>query len=891
MKVIERILLIAIFILPALNLWGQDREICGVVVSADDKSKGLESVNVMLMDEALATSYGFRITDSNGEFCFETPKSAQGKELVLYITGFNIQEVMVPIGSNDSKPLRVVVQSKNLVIREITVKAESEARRGDTLSYIASSYKSISDKNLGDLMRKIPGLEVAQSGVVRYQGEEISKFYIEDMDLLGGGYNIAVNNVDVENIASIEVYEQHQPIAALRGLSDSHKAAVNIKFKESAKGIFNGNALLGAGIDSDGALWKGGLTGLYFSDKVQSIATYKTNNMGEDVTAELTTLHSGTATSSPLLNVAMPTTPPVSQERYLDNISHAATINSMVRIGKNTDLTAKVSHLSDERLFESEQRYIYFMPSGERLVVDEQTSATNSTTHTNATISLRSNGERFYINNSTDFGIKSEEVEGFAEENNNDIGQWLDKPALRIANNLHVVGTVGKLTLSASSVVNYNQSDESLMVTQLLDNQPTPSTEQSIVTNSLTSHNTLSTGVQMSRLNLNVLCELNTSHNTLSSQLNNHSSEESFAPEESRNEIEYNLAEVKIHPSIHYASGNNFLATLGMPVCLVNIDNHDLLRNTNKEINTINASPSLFVQYRPLRNLKITAQASHAENYGSLYDSYAGYIMYNYRTIGSMGGETPHRSTDNYNVALLYDDILSVVFATLRGGYMRTKSNIIYNTLYEGTMMTTEGVLFDNATEQWYATATLSKRIKEWRTTINASLSISQTMSDAMFENVLMANRSYQISAGVNITSTPASWLEVYYSGGWGNHNSILGTMQYSPINTLGQQVEMTVILSNPSNNQGTTNHQSNTTCFVAAQHLYNSALAESVRNLVFVDAGIGWKNKMLEVLLRAQNILGNNQYSTSNIDNNLDYTYTYQLRPSALIGEIIVKF
>lgn len=891
MKVIERILLITILILPALNIWGQDRDICGVVVSAGDKSKGLESVNVMLMDEALSTSYGFRITDSNGEFCFESPKSAQGKELVLYVTGFNIEEVVVPVGSNNSKPLRIVAQSKSLVIREITVKAESESRRGDTLSYIASSYKSISDKNIGDLMRKIPGLEVAQSGVVRYQGEEINKFYIEDMDLLGGGYNIAVNNVDVENIATIEVYEQHQPIAALRGLSDSHKAAINIKLKDSAKGSFNGNALLGAGIDSDGALWKGGLTGLYFSGKVQTIATYKTNNMGEDVTAELATLHSGTATSSPLLSVAMPTLPPVSKERYLDNISHAATINSIVRIGKNTDLTAKVSHLRDEQLFESEQRYIYFMPSGERLVVDEQTSAKNAAKHTNATITLRSNGKRFYINNSTDFGIKSEEVEGFAEENNNDIGQWLDKPALRLANNLHIVGTVGKLTLTAGSVVNYNQSDERLRVTPLLDSQATPSTEQSVATNSLTSHNTLSTGVRLGKFNLNISCELNTSHNTLSSQLSNHSSEESFEPEELRNEIEYTFAEAKIGPSIRYASGNNFSATLGVPVCLIDIKNHDLLRNTNKKISTINAAPSLYVQYKPLRNLKVNAHASHVENYGSLYDSYAGYIMHNYRTIGSMGGETPHHSTDTYNASLLYDDIFSMVSATLRGGYVRAKSNIIYNTLYEGAMMTTEGVLLDNTTEQWHTTATLSKRIKEWRTTINASLSISETLSDVMFEDVLMTNRSRQLSAGVNITSTPTDWLEVYYSGVWGNHNSIFGTMQYTPINTLGQQAEVTVILSNLGDNRATSNHRSNTTCFVAAQHLYNSALAESVRNFVFVDAGIGWKGKMFEVLLRAQNILGNNQYSTSNRNSNLDYTYTYQLRPSALIGEITMKF
>ncbi len=883
------ILLTALLFLPALNICGQEKDIYGVVVAADDSNKGLESVNVMLMDEALSTSFGFRITDSQGEFCFERPKSAQGKELVLYITGFNIEEVVVPV-ENDNQPMRIIAQNKNLVIREITVKAESESRRGDTLSYVASSYKSISDKNIGDLIRKIPGLEVSQSGVVRYQGEDINKLYIENMDLLGSGYNVAVNNIDVDDIATIEVYEQHQPIAALRGLSDSHKAAINIKLKDSAKGSFNGNALLGAGIDKDGALWKGGLTGLYFSGKVQTIATYKTNNMGEDVTAELATLHSGTATSSPLLSVAMPASPPVSRERYLDNISHAATINSMVRLGKNTDLTAKVSQMSEEQLFGSEQQYTYFMPNGEVLVVDEKTSATNTTNLTNATLSICSNGKQFYINNLTDFGFKSEGVEGLAVESGNNINQQLDKPALRVANNLTVVGNMGKLTLRANSVVSYNQSDERLRVMRLFDSQPDSEEEQSVATNSLMTHNTLSTGFRFGELNISVVGELNTSHTTLFSQLSSYIGSEEYSPQESCNEIDYTLTELKVGPSVYYSTGNNFSVTLGVPICLIDIDNHDLLRNTNKEISTVNAAPSLYVQYKPLNNLKINAHASHIEDYGSLYDSYAGYVMHNYRTIGSKGGETPHHSTDNCNVALLYDNIFSMMSATLRGGYVRAQSNIIYNTLYDGAIMTTEGVLLDNSTEQWSANATLSKRIKEWRTTLNASLSISETLSDVMFEDVLMNNRNRQLSAGINITSTPTDWLEVYYSGVWGTHNNFFGKMQHSPINTLQQQAEVMAILSKWGSSQQPTS-QSNINCFVAAQHLYNSALVASARNFVFVDVGIGWKSQMVEVLLRAQNILGNNRYSTSNRSSNLDYTYTYQLRPSALIGEIVVTF
>lgn len=61
-------------------------------------------------------------------------------------------------------------------------------------------------------------MEVDASGKISYQGKAISKFYIEGLDMLGGQYGLATKNIKADDVASVQVYENHQPIRVLQGI-------------------------------------------------------------------------------------------------------------------------------------------------------------------------------------------------------------------------------------------------------------------------------------------------------------------------------------------------------------------------------------------------------------------------------------------------------------------------------------------------------------------------------------------------------------------------------------------------------------------------------------------------------------------------------------------------
>src|SRR5690554_7836383 len=92
------------------------------------------------------------------------------------------------------------------------------------------------------------GVEVLSSGQILYQNKEVSKFYIEGLDLLQGKYGLATQNVDADKVASVQILENHQPVKALKGMEVPDNAAINLRLKQSALGAFFATAQLGVGL-------------------------------------------------------------------------------------------------------------------------------------------------------------------------------------------------------------------------------------------------------------------------------------------------------------------------------------------------------------------------------------------------------------------------------------------------------------------------------------------------------------------------------------------------------------------------------------------------------------------------------------------------------------------
>ena len=185
--------------------------------------KPVLGVNVMLQTPDGMALYGFTTTDGDGRYRFEY--SLRADSVRVMITGFNIRKAWkntAIVHGNGTATVDFKTVFEALEINEVEITAEPVKRQGDTLSYLVGSYiDTLTDRSIGDVLRKMPGIDVSEAGEVFYNNRPINKFYIEGLDLMGGRYGVAVNNVRAKDISSVEVLENHQPVKALKDVEFS----------------------------------------------------------------------------------------------------------------------------------------------------------------------------------------------------------------------------------------------------------------------------------------------------------------------------------------------------------------------------------------------------------------------------------------------------------------------------------------------------------------------------------------------------------------------------------------------------------------------------------------------------------------------------------------------
>lgn len=184
----------------------------------------------MLMTEDGKRILAYSYSQPDGSFILECPQGPQ-QEFLLTTSrlGYEPYRQKIPAQTQQTE---ILLKESSLTLREVKVISSPIRRQGDTISYYMSNFHRPQDRNLADVLARMPGIHVQSDGRVQYDGKPINRFYIEDMNLLGERYSLATQNLSPSDIAAVQVYENHEPIKMLRDRSQTEQAALNIKLKD-----------------------------------------------------------------------------------------------------------------------------------------------------------------------------------------------------------------------------------------------------------------------------------------------------------------------------------------------------------------------------------------------------------------------------------------------------------------------------------------------------------------------------------------------------------------------------------------------------------------------------------------------------------------------------------
>ena len=119
----------------------------------------------------------------------------------------------------------------------------------DTLIYNAAAFHVGDNAMLEDLIKKMPGMEIAEDGTVKVNGEPVDKITVGGKTFFFNDPAAALKNMPAKIVDKIKVVDQENKEAAFSGIAsqETRETVMDLQLKEEYKQGWFGNAKLGGG--------------------------------------------------------------------------------------------------------------------------------------------------------------------------------------------------------------------------------------------------------------------------------------------------------------------------------------------------------------------------------------------------------------------------------------------------------------------------------------------------------------------------------------------------------------------------------------------------------------------------------------------------------------------
>lgn len=632
--------------------------ITGSIVQASDNSP-ISGANIMIKDaNGKIVAYGTSAPD--GRFAIRL--SSTSEKLSINATMISYKPYLAPL-LFDGKPLVIKMEEGAIQLQEVVIKADRIRENGDTITYHVGSFAQRQDRTIGDVLKRMPGIDVANSGKIQYQGVDINKFYIEGNDLLGGKYGIATNGISYDDIGAVEVMENHQPMQVLRGLSFSDQAAINLKMKNKSKATLLVHGTLAGGFSEQpkGLLWQGDIFTMMVTGKYQMITTFKGNNVGQNLSDQLMDFISDrqNETIGGYVSLSIPTTPNLQRNRSYFNRSWMVSSSHLLKTTKGKEFRAQVDYNNDRVSAQGASSTTYFLESGDKIIFEDKNSLSHRDAITGKFV-YEANEKTYFLNNtlSTDLSWNDLTLNTTGSLSNT---QFAKMPEYSVSNLLKVIKRFGNNKLVTFTSRNeWNSLPEKLTVDH--DGQ---SYGQNIKQHSFYTDEKASLGFVFNKVLLSLDAGLSGYFRKLDTELFGVDMSELVGAEA----LTTDYLRVFVSPKFEW-SYKKLELTLNIPVNLYSYFFSGVMSNRTEFF----LSPSLAARFRFTPRMSLTLRGSARRSPASLHDIHTSSILTDYRSFSSGIDDYYTSSGQTISATFNYRNAPSGIFVMAMGSYGWNKS-------------------------------------------------------------------------------------------------------------------------------------------------------------------------------------------------------------------------
>lgn len=806
----------------------------------------------------------FASTKADGGFTMQLP-SVSGCRLEVTMMSFAKQSL--PLDSV-SFPLTVYMEAGATLLKEVTVKADRIREQGDTITYNVGSFAQSQDRSIGDVLRRMPGIDVSQSGKIQYQGEDINKFYIEGSDLLGGKYGIATNGISHDDVGAVEVMENHQPMQVLSGISFSDKAAINLKLKNKAKATwsFHGDAGGGWSWQPEGVIWDGELFAMAAMPGFQNITTFRTNNTGEDLSASNTDFFAdrrGTGLSQ-YISVGLPGVPSLSSKRTLFNRSFLVSTNNLWKLGRG-EFKANIDYSFNRVTAEASNITTYFLDEGNH-VITENRDGTEHTHSLSGKFIYELNQKTAFINNTLQTNIDWNDIT-LRTSGSIPNTQTADLPDYYVSNRFKMIQRFkGKHLVTFES----RNEWESLPQTLNLDVNGNPYS-QHIGDHAFLTHESAAYAFSLKGITISLEGGIKGYWRSMNSELPELPQE---LPGLTENTIHTNSFTVYATPKLEYWVRRVNLS-LNLPLSYAHYSFDKAIANRDE----VYFSPSLSFNWKPNNRFSGTIRGGIGRSPMNLNLIHPGLIMTNYRTLKSGVDNFYNSTSQNVSASFQYKHTRHGLFAN--GLVLHSWSRLPYTLSQQlyGDYAVYSYSDAKNDSKSLMALGSIGKTLDFMRGSCNINGSYNRNESRLFSQQQSVQSVSDGWSVGGKINGSPCRWFSFDYRIDYSDSRLKMNGAAAPWLSAMTNELSLNFMPHTKWEWQ------------VSGEHYRNELTEGTYKNIVMLDTKLIFKpSKRIELSASLTNILNKKQYNYTTYSQLSSFESQRSLRGRQLLLSITLR-
>ena len=225
------------------------------------------SVSIISKSDSILKTFGR--TNQKGEFSLNVKQPGKYILLIAHNTFVDYVEDIEILESDRDKNLGTInMFQRGQLLKEVFIKNSAAIKiKGDTLEFLADSFKVKEGAMVEDLLKVMPGIQVNKNGEITAMGEKVEKVLVDGEEFFGDDPTVATQNIQSKVVEKVQVFDKKSDQAAFTGFDDGEEQkTINLKLKKDMnKGAF-GKVELGGGWEDR---WKNQAMINAFKDKRQ----------------------------------------------------------------------------------------------------------------------------------------------------------------------------------------------------------------------------------------------------------------------------------------------------------------------------------------------------------------------------------------------------------------------------------------------------------------------------------------------------------------------------------------------------------------------------------------------------------------------------------------------